>query len=322
MLSYALCLVLLFWPLCARAHSSNWTYVASENKLVSLWEPLSTSPGLTIRIPGPAPPGWHQPRFVSASPTLQSGVWLLQTTPEQTDHDDVQTFESSHLLTNKPQSLIPAQASPGRFTSALNDTLPCSSLANHETDFVSVSSSCFSLHHTFVGLSQRGVFFSHSAPASSGHKGGVRLPLPLFRTPLLLQLLMFSILPLMFCGTPFQHVVTVATLLVVVHHQQDLKKDDNVSRRTFVYIIIINNNANKNLTSTLSTPDPPDLSLYSVPFFLVTDVYQTPTWCLECRSFHLLCISQNFWSITRRLPRTQCNCGRGHGYQPQNQELY
>lgn len=306
MLSYALCLVLLFWPLCARAHSSNWTDVASENKLVSLWEPLSTSPGPTIRIPGPAPPGWHQPRFVSASPTLQWGVWLLQTTPEQTDHDDVQTFESSHLLTNKPPDLIPAQASPGRFTSALNHTLSCSSLPNHETpDFVSVSS-CFSLHHTFVGLSQRGVFFSHSAPASSGHKGGVRLPLPLFRTPLLLQLLMFSILPLMFCGTPF-HVVTVATLLVVLHHQrrQDLKKDDNVSRRTFVYIIITNNNANKNLlsilstealrqflaregaassqqvpadprTSTLSIPDPPDLSLYSVPFFLlVTDVCQT-----------------------------------------------
>ena len=256
MLSYALCLVLLFWPLCARAHSSNWTYVASENKLVSLWEPLSTSPGLTIRIPGPAPPGWHQPRFVSASPTLRWSVWLLQTTPELTDHDDVQTFESSHLLTNKPPDLIPAQASPGRFTSALNHTLLCSSLANHD-HFVSIS--CFSpstpLHHTFVGPSQRGVLFPHSAPASSGHKGGVRLSLPLFRTPLLLQLLMFSILPLMFCGTPFQHVVTVAatTLPVHRHHDQRLKMDDNESWRTFIYIIINNNNANKNLLSLLST---------------------------------------------------------------------
>jgi hypothetical protein len=313
MLSYALRLVLLFWPLCAGAHSSNWTYVALEYKLVSLWEPPSTFPGPNIRIPGLAPPGWYQPRSASASPLLRWGVWLLQTTPEQTDHDDVQTFESSHLLTNKPHSLIPAQASPGRLTSALNNTLVCSPLANHDHIvycFVG-GSSCFSprtpLHHTFLGPSQRGVLFSHPAPASSS--------LYFFRTPVLLQLLMFSILPLIYaacpfnvcvpyeCGQNFRYGGPCRLLLSILllyhrghhhyHHHHHHKKDDN---ENCIYIIIGNSNA-KNLqslhlrqilalegaepsqqvpadprTSNLSIPDPPDL--YSVSFLSLVSEMQ------------------------------------------------
>ena len=107
MLLYALCQALLFWPLCVGAHRANLTYVASVAWPGPHLDPILFIPGLTIRIPGLAPPGWYQPLTVLTCRLTLSSSWHVQTTSGPPAFSGSQPRRRCVLNSNDSKAPIP-----------------------------------------------------------------------------------------------------------------------------------------------------------------------------------------------------------------------